>query len=400
MLKQCTRSALVLLVCAVLIGCSHRQSSSPPPTHKVVLPDSPWPSFRGNAGNTGQGMGSGTEGRLKWTFSAPESRDCTCSTPAIGEDGTVYVTIRGRDDYLYALDSSGKEKWKVDIARHKLGRHRHVASELWFDVSSPAIGAGNLIYVGSDDHHLYAINATDGKEAWTFDSGAAILSSPNVGPDGTVHFGSQNRRVYALDGVTGKSKWTRKGAVAYTPAIGDDGIAYFGVGQSLEARNSSGITVWSSRIGSCTDWAVGSDRAYIKGSLGDGNVAAADLKTGHRLWSFTTGIHPSELAVSRDGSVYVGDAGGRQGKLYALDGKTGQPLWQFDHYSGNHAPTLDAEGNVYIVVPPKVLALDGKTGKVKWRLDLSLGTDISPLAIDHDGTVYVGTGEGKLHAIE
>lgn len=400
MAKERTRSALVLLVCAVLIGCSHRQSSSPPPTHKVVLPDSPWPSFRGSAGNTGQGMGSGARGRLKWTFGTPQSPDCICPAPAIGEDGTIYVAIRGRDDYLYALDSSGHEKWSADIAQFKRDEHRHVASELAFDISSPAIGIGGMVYVGSDDHRLYAIRSKDGKVAWTFNAGAAILSSPNIGPDGTVYFGSQNRRVYALDGLTGRTKWMRKGAVAYTPGIGDDGTAYFGVKGSLEARSTTGDMVGSFAIGPCSDWVIDGKRAYVRGSLSDGNVAAVDLKTGRKLWSFTTGIDPSELAVSDDGTIYAGDASGRTGVLHALDSRTGQPKWKFDHYIGTHSPTIDADGDPCFVVPPRVLALDGTTGKVKWRVDLKLSPWFSPLAIDREGTVYVGTSDGKLHAIE
>ena len=62
------------------------------------------------------------------------------SSPAFA-DGVVY--FGSTDDYLYALDATtGQEKWKF-----KMGGHA---------VSSPVV-AGGVVYVGSSDGYLYAI---------------------------------------------------------------------------------------------------------------------------------------------------------------------------------------------------------------------------------------------------
>jgi outer membrane protein assembly factor BamB len=46
-------------------------------------------------------------------------------------------------------------------------------------LSSPAVTNG-LIYIGSDDHKLYALNATTGAFVWSYTTGNMIYSSPIV----------------------------------------------------------------------------------------------------------------------------------------------------------------------------------------------------------------------------
>ena len=65
----------------------------------------------------------------------------------------------------------------------------------------------------------------------------------------------------------------------------------------------------------------------------------------------------SSLAIGSDSTVYVGSS---DNKLYAINGKTGVKLWEFDAGS----------------------------------------TASSSPAIGSDGTVYVGSGDKKLYAIK
>jgi outer membrane protein assembly factor BamB len=63
--------------------------------------------------------------------------------------------------------------------------------------SSPAVGADGTIYVGSDDHNLYAINP-DGSLKWRYDTGDKVYSSPAIGSDGTIYAGSDDDNLYAI----------------------------------------------------------------------------------------------------------------------------------------------------------------------------------------------------------
>ena len=68
--------------------------------------------------------------------------------------------------------------------------------------SSPAVVNG-VVYVGSDDHSLHAVDAATGKVKWKYPTGGKVQSSPLV-LDGLVYFGSRDSNVYALDAGTGR----------------------------------------------------------------------------------------------------------------------------------------------------------------------------------------------------
>ena len=54
--------------------------------------------------------------------------------------------------------------------------------------STPAVADG-VVYVGSTDHTLYALNADTGDRVWSFETSAGIQSSPAVA-GGIVYVGS------------------------------------------------------------------------------------------------------------------------------------------------------------------------------------------------------------------
>ena len=100
------------------------------------------------------------------------------SSPTVGADGTIY--FHSNDEYLYAVSSGGRLKWKFAVDSD--------------EPSSPAIGADGTIYIGSSDTNLYAIKP-DGLEAWMLqmdsatssDSGGFRNYAPAIGSDGTVY---------------------------------------------------------------------------------------------------------------------------------------------------------------------------------------------------------------------
>ena len=70
------------------------------------------------------------------------------------------------------------------------------------DYSSAAVING-VVYVGSDDNYLYALNAANGALIWQYKTGNAIDSSPTVA-NGVVFFGSEDNKVYALNATDGR----------------------------------------------------------------------------------------------------------------------------------------------------------------------------------------------------
>ena len=134
------------------------------------------------------------------------------SSPALGTDGTIYI---GSEDHnLYAIDGkTGTKKWVYKTQGI---------------VSSPVVGSDGTVYVGSQDHCLYAVDGRTGKKRWAYETGASINSSPTIGNDGTVYVGSQDHKLYALDIRTGRKKWafSTGGGIEASPAVAPDGTVY------------------------------------------------------------------------------------------------------------------------------------------------------------------------------
>ena len=66
-------------------------------------------------------------------------------------------------------------------------------------ISSPAIAnKGGVVYVGSLDDNVYALNATTGAKLWSYPTGSYVDSSPAVA-NGVVYVGSYDDNVYAFD---------------------------------------------------------------------------------------------------------------------------------------------------------------------------------------------------------
>src|SRR6266567_664794 len=107
-------------------------------------------------------------------------------------------------------------KWKFKTER---------VMEAWF--SSPTV-SDDIVYFGSDDSYLYALNAVTGELKWKFKTGDVVYSSPAVA-DGAVYVGSHDSYLYAVDMNTGKERWKFKtGNRVYSSPVVSDATVYFG----------------------------------------------------------------------------------------------------------------------------------------------------------------------------
>ena len=68
--------------------------------------------------------------------------------------------------------------------------------------SSPAVANG-IVYVGSYDDKLYALNATSGTCVWTYTTEGTIVSSPAVA-NSIVYVGSYDHVFYAFGSLSSK----------------------------------------------------------------------------------------------------------------------------------------------------------------------------------------------------
>jgi outer membrane protein assembly factor BamB len=342
---------------------------------------SPWPMRGHDLDHTGRSQydTSKNNGYKKWKFSTLSR---VFSSPAIGSDGTIYV---GSEDHnLYALYSDGNEKWGFTTGDRIV-------------FSSPAIGPDGTIYIGSYDGRLYAINP-NGTKKWDFLTGKYIESSPAIGSDGTIYVGSTDNELYAIN-PNGTKKWdfAPGGGVGSSPAIGSDGTIYVGsYNGNLNAVNPNGTKKWVYTTG---DWissspAIGSDGTIYIGS--NDHKLHAVYPNGAKKWAFATGNNiESSPAIGSDGTIYVGSD---DHKIYALF-PNGTKKWEFG--TGSYvisSPAIGSDGTIYIGSDDDKLYALFPNGTKKWDFT-TINYVVSSPAIGSDGTIYVGSQDYTLYAI-
>jgi outer membrane protein assembly factor BamB len=90
--------------------------------------------------------------------------------------------------------------------------------------ASPAVANG-VVYVGSEDENVYALNASTGAKLWSFATGNFFISSPTVA-NGVVYVGTDDGNLYALNATTGAKVWSyTTGGTVESPAVAN-GVVY------------------------------------------------------------------------------------------------------------------------------------------------------------------------------
>lgn len=298
-------------------------------------------------------------------------------------------------------------------------------------VSSPAVVDG-VVYFGSADRNLYAVNAADGSLRWKFPTKGGVNSSPAVA-GGLVYVGSLDGNFYAVEAATGKAKWQFKtggerrftapgihGAMPRTEAMPDPfdvllsspvvagGTVYFGSGdQNVYALDAhTGALKWKFGTGNVVHAspAVSGGVVYI-GSW-DRYLYALDVQTGTVIWKFQTGddtVIYNQVGIASSAAIAAGAVffGCRDGHFYAVDAKTGTQLWKHDNKMGwvIASPAVH-DGAVYFPTSDgtRFKALEASSGRVLFDLTNKAVSFSSPAISNR--LAYFGSSDGWLHAVD
>ena len=244
---------------------------------------------------------------------AGSSQEVSCEKRALQShetNGPVLAVIDGIA-YGYALEDSKHYFYAMDAFQ---------GSELWRyqtgDVveTRPAV-AGGMVYFGSNDNHLYALDAATGKSlAWRYRTGDDLVSGIEEA-GGVVYARSKDKFLYALDAATGSLLWsfdTENSAGPQAKVAG--GVVYVGdvAGSKLTALDATtGDLLWVNNdtyyYGNSQPAVFGKTvyapfRWTLSGNSYPGSYAL-DIATGEPLWSVRYRL--SSITVS-DGVVYSG----------------------------------------------------------------------------------------------
>jgi outer membrane protein assembly factor BamB len=365
-------------------------------------------------------------GELEQPWTAFPTSGAVRSTPAIADDGTIYV---GSDDgHLYAINpEDGFAKWTFPSSG-SIGAVR----------STPVIGTGDTVYFGSDDGKIYAVNPVNGSQLWSYEiESDTPVRSPVIGEAGKVYVGADNGKFYGFDAFL-QYKWEFPAAGPLSfgrPAVSPDGIIY--VSNRIES-GSNGYWVyalnpdqreldptgtgfvsgangeWRYNIGGGSQYMPGRDPATgtIYSDASSDRIVAI-TPGGFLDWQFSLGADvDSTPVVGSDGTVYFGSSHWSDGDLYAINPGdrsigSGFPVsgreWKFS--IGNPVETTPAiapDGTILVVSDNDTLYAVNPNGTEKWTFPIPVdgNAPTSSPTVGNEGVVYVGSSSNnKLYAI-
>ena len=195
-------------------------------------------------------------------------------------NGILYATFYGTSGgYVYALDEvTGNTIWVVGMSDTNLD----------FNARNVMTFADDLIFGTTWGRQAYALHASDGSVAWTFQlDGLAIASGATINA-GVAYFETIAGTVFALDEFSGALIWSHTlDGVVTTTALYAQGNVYVGTytGTEWALDALTGATVWSTGGFNLID---ASAAAYDGINVYFGTFAATyvalDATDGHLVW--------------------------------------------------------------------------------------------------------------------
>lgn len=326
------------------------------------------------------------DGHTLWRSTVTDTYNFTSGPPEmfpiVATDDRVIVCLNGT---LHAYDATtGGQAWSAPaggrapavtdgvVSTGHVGIDLAGGARTWrfrtgdSVISAPAV-VGNTVYVGSDDNHLYALEATTGTPEWAARTDDIIRAAPAVGDD-AVYVGTINGTLYALDRADGTELWrSTLGGDIRAPTL-HDGTLYVGnFSRTLFALDAAdGTEAWRTTVESdrfvALEVAV-ADGAVYAGTNGD--LRAFETADGTTRWSVLVGddARVQSPPVAADGRVYVniGDA------VRAYDTADGTEVWTHSIAGNANDPPVVNDGVVYASSDEAVHAVDAADGTEQWQ---------------------------------
>jgi len=412
------------LLAAMAAGCSSNDSGTIPCSYAnhAVLAASSWPKFRHDLANTGNLTGvdlAASAYAVRWVFPArgEAARGPFASSPVLNTSESI-VYVGSSDANLYAINT-------LD------GSLNSIPVQAGGPITATAMAAerfgGDALFVGAGDGILYAIDAGGvvQPQIWPVDYTGFIAASPTTnGVDGSIYTVSVNGQ---FAGVCPNGVFRFSGVVPSVQsslAFGPGNVLYFGADDRLlRSFTWNGVPIW-------TFAASAPILASPVVDAASNTVYTADINgrifrvnsTGQPAAGFTAPrVGPiSGSPALAGGTLYVPS---EDGNLYALDADTGTAIWDLalgGPVLSSPAVATDDAGNRVVVVAASapagslfVIADSGTAPQVLAVCSLGDGATCSPPpgpgatgtvvesspAIDAAGTIYIGSGDGRVYAI-
>lgn len=344
---------------------------------------------------------------------AGDSRRRRLATDPVVAGGVVYTLDAGAR--VQATSTGGQVLWTVDLTPP--------------EQRSPNASGGGLaveggrVFVTSAFAFLAALDAATGREIWRESFAAPLTGAPAVAGE-RVFASANDSTLWSLDVATGRIDWTIAGSESITtvargpaPAVaGDLVILPTKAGELTAVRRANGGIAWTSVV---TGRRAGAAYAVVSAITGDpvvdggrvyaanhqGRLVALDLRTGGTLWAAREAAFAPVWPVG--GSVFLVTD---ENRLMRLDATDGSPIWSVElplyqptrrirnrsAIFAQHGPVL-AGGRLWVASSDGALrSFDPASGAQVAELAVPGGAASGPVVAG--GTMYVLGRDGSLTA--
>jgi eukaryotic-like serine/threonine-protein kinase len=387
-------TTLVVIICFLLAWGINRHRSQKDVTvdnnslKGKLTPANPggnWPQFHGNQAQTGYVSGELPDSpKLVWRFKTGAG---VKSSPAIVNN---IVYIGSSDKHIYAIDvQTGKQRWAVLLDD---------------EVEASPTVIGKMVFIGTLTGTIYALDSVTGAERWRFSAGDKLTGGVNWfrGENNKLYLlaGSYDSILYCIDALTGKAVWQYETGnyINGSPAVNDKSCAFGGCDAVIHIVNlSDGKKAGEIDTGAYIAASAAIRDGFVFVGNYEGELLKASLSTHEIAWRYkiNKGAFISSPAVADDVVVI----GGGDMNIHCIDIKTGLARWTYT--------ALDAVNSSPVIVGNRVLAgsddgrlymLNMADGKLIWSYETGRSITSSPAVAN--GMVVVGCDDGMVYCLK
>lgn len=240
------------------------------------------------------------------------------STPLIYNNNVIITSSGNNSSRIFSYNLAlGSIKWKRNIG--------------WVE-SSPVLDGEN-IFVCSIDGKLHKLNVVNGNILWSKKpSGKNIFlnsffTSPTI-LSNKVFVGGNDHNMYAFDRKTGNEIWKFKteGSVFCDASASENKIYFWSDDKNFYCIDTSGNLVWKNNLNTKSlSSSTFFENMVITAGV-NGTVYALNKNNGNKIWTFETKGTISSSPLLQGKNIFIGSY---DRNFYCLDAASGRELWKF-----------------------------------------------------------------------
>ncbi|WP_018983039.1 outer membrane protein assembly factor BamB [Salinimonas chungwhensis] len=277
------------------------------------------------------------------------------------------VYMASRHGQVAAIDvTSGDKLWEKDFAAYDSDGMLSSLTQLWESGKSARIAGltldDNMLYVGTENGSVLALNNNDGSLAWSTSVPGEILAPPAVA-EGLLVVNTGAGSLFALDTETGEQLWLNEGDVpplslrGISAPVAANGGTLVGTPTGKIQVNilESGMVAWETAI-TTPSGATELERivdvdvtpllygGIVYAISYNGSLAAVELRSGRVIWKREYGAYRD---LSMDGNeLFLVD---KNSTVYGLDRRNGVELWSQSSLKRRNLTEAQPVGNHLVV---------------------------------------------------